>query len=241
MKKFRSMTALLMVLTLLATVCSTGLPFNTAKASTQPDAGISSIELEIYQSTYYIGKDKNNLYWGANTDWAEVWIDEDDDDDDFDDFAQDVSIEWSTSDPSIVKFLRFENDGEMCQFRVLKTGKATISVKVTDNDGTVFTESKTITVKKTNKKIKKLAYDGKGDPTVRLKVGKSEYISNVVTYKPISAFYNKLTATSSNKKVAVIKKDADKRLMVVGKKKGTATITVKSSNGKKISFKVKVK
>ncbi len=242
MKKFRNMTAIVMVFAILAAICFTGSPIKAAEASTSSIASISGIEIGLYQSTYYIGKDKNNQYWGANTDWVDVYIDYDDDDDDDDDFAQSVSIEWSTSDPSIIEFVRIENGGEMCQFKVLKKGKATISVTVTDDNGRVFTDSRTITVKQTKKKISKLMFEGKGDDhTERIKVGRSEYIDNIIIYKPLSAFYNKLTVSSSNKKVVAIKKDADNRTMIVGKKKGRATITVRSSNGKKISFKVKVK
>ena len=47
----------------------------------------------------------------------------------------------------------------------------------------------------------------------------------------------KLKWTSSNKKVATVNKNGK----VTAKKKGTATITVKTANGKKYSCKVTVK
>ena len=57
------------------------------------------------------------------------------------------------------------------------------------------------------------------------------------TIKPSNVKNRKLKWTSSNKKVATV----DKKGKVTAKKKGTATITVKTANGKKYSCKVTVK
>lgn len=67
-----------------------------------------------------------------------------------------------------------------------------------------------------------------------LRVGKSEKI----TYSfPRGTYSRKVIFKSSNKKVAAVSKDG----VVKAKKKGGCKITVKTYNGKKAVFKVKVK
>ncbi|MFA9376150.1 MAG: Ig-like domain-containing protein [Lachnotalea sp.] len=65
---------------------------------------------------------------------------------------------------------------------------------------------------------------------------KGEYTTLEVTQTPISAT-DKITWTSSNKKVATV----NKKGKIVAKKKGKATITLKSASGKKVTCKIIVK
>ena len=67
-----------------------------------------------------------------------------------------------------------------------------------------------------------------------IKVGESFTLK--VNYNPSNATNKKLTLKTSNKNVATI----DKNLKVVGVKEGTATITIKSANGKTTTCTVKV-
>jgi uncharacterized protein YjdB len=79
--------------------------------------------------------------------------------------------------------------------------------------------------------VKKLVLNKK---RVTLKKGKKYNLT--VTLNPVTAT-NKITWSSSNKKVATVTSKG----VVKAKKKGKATITVKSSNGKKATCKVTVK
>lgn len=142
----------------------------------------------------------------------------------------------------------------------------TISAKVSPSNAT----NKKITYKSSNTKVAKVSSSGKitavkagkatitatasngKKATVRITVKnapkKVSFKSNKVTVKvkktttlkvvlPSNTASNKLTFTSSNKKVATV---SDKGV-VKGIKKGTATITVKTYNGKKATCKVTVK
>ena len=70
---------------------------------------------------------------------------------------------------------------------------------------------------------------------ITVKKGKTKTLK--ATISPQNAADKKLTWSSSNKKVATVSKKG----VVKGKKKGTATITVKASSGKKATCKVIVK
>lgn len=109
----------------------------------------------------------------------------------------------------------------------VKTGKATITVtmksgatatcKVTVQKGKVVTKGLSVSEKK-----------------VTLSKGKS--IKLTIKRNPISAT-EKITWSTSNKKVATV----NSKGKVTAKKAGTATITAKTSNGKKVTCKVTVK
>ena len=106
----------------------------------------------------------------------------------------------------------------------VKAGKATITA--TASNGKKATVS--ITVKNAPKKVSFKSNK------VTVKVKKTTTLKVVL---PSNTASNKLTFTSSNKKVATV---SDKGV-VKGIKKGTATITVKTYNGKKATCKVTVK
>jgi arabinogalactan endo-1,4-beta-galactosidase len=107
-----------------------------------------------------------------------------------------------------------------------KVGKATITVTTK----TGKTAKCVVTVQKKAVKAKKLTLSSK---SIVLEKGKS--VTLKVTKNPISAT-DKLTWSSSNKKVATVKKGK-----VTAKKAGKTTITVKTSKGKKATCKVTVK
>jgi hypothetical protein len=107
-----------------------------------------------------------------------------------------------------------------------KTGTAVITVTSTSG---ATAKVKITVAKKVN--VKKLALNKK---RVTLKKGKKYNLA--VTMNPVTAT-NKITWTSSDKKVATVTSKG----VVKAKKKGKATITAKSSNGKKATCKVTVK
>ncbi len=115
-----------------------------------------------------------------------------------------------------------------------KTGKVTgkkvgsTTITVTMKSGATATFK--VKVQKGKVVTKSLKFAAKNVSVVK---GKKTTLS--VTRNPISAT-EKLTYTSSNKKVATV----DKKGKVTGKAYGTAKITVKSSNGKKTTCTVKV-
>ncbi len=107
-----------------------------------------------------------------------------------------------------------------------KVGKATITVTMKSGATATFK----VTVQKGKVVTKSLKFAAKNVTVVK---GKKAALS--VTRNPISAT-EKLSYTSSNKKVATV----DKKGKVTGKAYGTAKITVKSKNGKKATCTVKV-
>lgn len=108
-----------------------------------------------------------------------------------------------------------------------KTGKSTITVTMKSGAKAKYT----VKVQKGKVTTKSLKLN-KGKCT--LKKGKTLTIK--VTRDPITAT-EKITYSSSNKKVATV----DKNGKITAKKKGKSTITVKTSNGKKATCKVTVK
>lgn len=107
----------------------------------------------------------------------------------------------------------------------VKTGKATVTVK---NASGQIVQIYTVTVKKAPSKISKVSPTKK-----KLKKGKTCKIK--VTLPKGTA--SKITFTSSNKKVATVSAKG----VVKAKKKGTATITVKTFNKKSKKVKITVK
>lgn len=128
---------------------------------------------------------------------------------------------WKSSNTKVVKV---DKTGKVTG---KKTGKATLTVtmksgatatcKVTVQKGKVTTKKLTLSEKKATLQVKK---------TLKLTVARN----------PISAT-EKITWTSSNTKVAAVNKNGK----VTAKKAGTATITAKTSNGKKATCKITVK
>lgn len=110
------------------------------------------------------------------------------------------------------------------------TGKknGTAVITVTSNSGATATVKLTV---KSSVKVKKLTLDRKN---VTLKKGKK--LTLKLTKNPVTAT-DKIKWSSSNEKVAVVSSKG----VVKAKKKGKATITVKSANGKKATCKVTVK
>lgn len=128
------------------------------------------------------------------------------------------AVKFATSDKKIATV---SQKGEI---KAVKTG--TVNIKVTDEFGAVKIVK--VTVKKAPKSVK---------ATVKsrtLHVGKKVTIKAKFT----KGYYsNKLTYTSSNKKVATVSKTG----VILAKKKGKTTITVKTYNGKKAKVTITVK
>ena len=106
----------------------------------------------------------------------------------------------------------------------VKTGTATITVKTTS--GKKATCKVTVKVPATKVKLNK----------TKATVAKGRTLTLKATMTPSSST-DKLTWTSSNKKVATV----DKNGKVKALKKGAATITVKTTSGKKAACKITVK
>ena len=107
----------------------------------------------------------------------------------------------------------------------VKPGTATITVK-TANGKKASVKVKVVAVKPTKVKLDKTG-------TVTLKKGRTLQLT--ATLVPAGAT-SALTWSSSDKKVARVSKKG----LVTAVKKGTATITVKTKNGKKAKVKIKV-
>ena len=130
--------------------------------------------------------------------------------------------EWRSSNPKCVKV-----DKKTGKLTALRKGTATItavsqkgasaSCKVTVQSGRVATQKLTL-----NKTV------------LELKKGKSQKLQIIRT--PLTAT-DKLSYKSSNKKVASVSASGT----VKARKKGTATITVRSASGKTVKIKIKVK
>ena len=129
-------------------------------------------------------------------------------------------LTWSTSNKKVVTVTK---NGKI---KGVKTGTATITVKTTSGKKATCK----VTVVKSNKKsagiklsVKKLTLKQKA--TKQLKAALDKNATDKVTW------------SSSNKKVATV----DKNGVVTAVKKGTVTITAKTSGGKKATCKVTVK
>lgn len=127
------------------------------------------------------------------------------------------------------KILKASLKGNTITLKGVKTSNKYVTVKVVTKSGATATCK--IKVVKSKVSTSKLKLNKKN---ITLKKGKSTAL--VVTQTPISAT-DKLTWTSSNKKIATV----NKKGKIVAKKKGSCVISAKSSNGKKVTCKVKVK
>ncbi len=129
-------------------------------------------------------------------------------------------VTWTSSKKSVVSVKNGKIKG-------LKAGKSVITAKTPNKK----TAKCTVTVKNAPKSLKLNVAGNKKT----LKRGKKFQIK--VSF-PGNAYSNKLTYTSNNKKVATV---SSKGLVKATKKKGTAVITVKAFNGKRVRLTVKVK
>lgn len=129
-------------------------------------------------------------------------------------------ITWKTSNKKVVTV---SSKGKI---KGVKTGKATITV--TTSNGKKATCK--VTVVKSSKKSTSIKLNAK---TMSLNKGAYKQLKATITKNST----DKVTWSSSNKKVATV----DKNGVVAGVKKGTATITAKTSSGKKATCKVTVK
>lgn len=111
------------------------------------------------------------------------------------------------------------------------TGKKVGKAKVTVTMKSGATATCTVKVQKAKVVTKKLAISSK-----KLTLQKGKKATLTVTRNPVSAT-EKITWKSSNTKVATVTNKG----VVKGKKAGKATITAKTSNGKKVTCKVTVK
>lgn len=134
----------------------------------------------------------------------------------------DAVVKWSSSKPGVV----FVNK-KTGALKAKKTGKATITVTMKSG----ATAACKVTVQKKAVKIKKLTLSKKN---VVLKKGKTYVLKAAKT--PLTSL-EKVTYKSSDKKVAAVSAKG----VIKAKKKGTATITVKSPGGVKKTCKVTVK
>lgn len=127
------------------------------------------------------------------------------------------------------KVLKASLKGNTITLKGVKTSNKYVNVKVVTKSGATATcKIKVVKSKVSTSKLKL------NKNNITLKKGKSTTL--VVTQTPISAS-DKLTWTSSNKKIATV----NKKGKIVAKKKGSCVISVKSSNGKKATCKIKVK
>lgn len=145
--------------------------------------------------------------------------------------ADNKTVTWSSSNKKVATV---DKNGKI----VAKgNGKATITVKTADGK----TATVKVTVKQATKKVAlkvgKKVVTGK---TYTLKKGKTATVKATVTDakgKKVTSGNQKITWTTSNKKVATISKSGK----ITAKKAGTVKITAKTADGKKVTFKVKVK
>lgn len=141
-------------------------------------------------------------------------------------YENDNIVSVISSDP---KVLKASFSGNQISLKGLKTSNKYVTVTVQTQSGA--TSNCQVKVVKDKVTTSKLTINKK---SVTLSKGASDTLT--VTQTPISST-DKLTWSSSNKKVVTVNKNGK----IVAKKKGSATITLKSSNGKKVTCNVKVK
>ena len=137
--------------------------------------------------------------------------------------ATNRELVWSSSNPSIATV---DSKGVV---KGLKSGTVTITAKT--KDGKVMA-TKTITIKKEEpKQIESLSF---AQDNVSIK--KDDTLGLIVTVKPSELASEKLTWTSSDTNIVTVDANGN----IKGIKPGTATITAKSTNGKKATCTVTV-
>lgn len=131
----------------------------------------------------------------------------------------DKAVTWSSSKPSVASV------DETGKVTPLKAGTAVITATAASG------VSASLKVKVKAPQPTKITLEEKG--SVYLEIGKTLKLHPELTP---SVAEKKLTWTSSDTSVARVNKDGK----VIGLKKGTATVTVKTKNGKKASVKIRV-
>lgn len=143
----------------------------------------------------------------------------------------DKTVTWSSSNKKVATV---DKNGKI----VAKgNGKATITVKTADGKKATVKVTVKQATKKVVLKVGKKVVTGK---TYTLKKGKKATVKATVTDakgKKVTSGNQKITWTTSNKKVATISKSGK----ITAKKAGIVKITAKTADGKKVTFKVKVK
>ena len=143
----------------------------------------------------------------------------------------DKTVTWSSSNKKVATV---DKNGKI----VAKgNGKATITVKTANGKKATVKVTVKQATKKVVLKVGKKVVTGK---TYTLKKGKKATVKATVTDakgKKVTSGNQKITWTTSNKKVATISKSGK----ITAKKAGTVKITAKTADGKKVTFKVKVK
>lgn len=135
---------------------------------------------------------------------------------------EEIDFKWKSSKPSVATVTK---DGVVTG---IKKGTATITVTSDDNQ---FTASAKITVGPKTVKIKKLSLK---KSKVTLKKGKTYTIK--ATISPTNATTKKLKYSSTNKKIATVSSKGKIKAI----KKGSCTIKVSTTDGSKITKKIKV-
>ena len=133
--------------------------------------------------------------------------------------ATNQKLTWSTSNKNVATV---DSNG-----KVKAVGKGTATITVKSANGKKATCKVTVTLPVTSVKLNKTS----------ITLNKSKTATLKATINPTNANNQKLTWSTSNKKVATV--DGNGKVKAVGK--GTATITVKSANGKTATCKVTVK
>lgn len=136
--------------------------------------------------------------------------------------ATSQTLVWTSSDSSIATV---NSKGVV---KAIKAGKVTITAKT--KDGKVVATS-TITVENAPKQIESLSFAQKN-----VSVKQGDTLGLIVTVKPTELSSTQLTWKSSDTSVVTV----DENGVIKGIKEGTATITVKSPNGKKATCTVTV-
>ena len=136
--------------------------------------------------------------------------------------ATNQTLIWTSSDPSIATV---NSQGVI---KAIKSGTVTITAKT--KDGKIIATS-TIKVESAPKQIESLSFAQNN-----VSVKKGDTLGLVVTVKPTELSSSSLTWKSSDTSIVTV----DENGVIKGIKEGTATITVKSANGKKATCTVTV-
>ena len=143
----------------------------------------------------------------------------------------DKTVTWKSSNKKVATVSK--------SGKITAKGNGTATITATTANGKKATVK--VTVKQTTKKVVlKVSDKTVTGKTYTLKKGKKVTVKATVTDakgKKVTSGNQKITWTTSNKKVATISKSGK----ITAKKAGTVTITAKTADGKKVTFKVKVK
>lgn len=143
-------------------------------------------------------------------------------------FVNNPNLTWSSSDKNVITVSK--QSGGKCKVTAVGTGTATVTIKTYNGK----TDKCTVTVKEAPSEIKvnKTAFT--------LGVSESYTMKSTINSEAFANAHS-LTWTSSNKKVATVKKLGGGKCTVTAVGTGTTTITVKTYNGLTATCKVTVK